>query len=222
MKKRISAAILLATTMMLALMGCGDASATTMDSSDTSSVAEVNTDTDSDKDTDTETEDAISSDSDSEESTDKADSSVSSSAGTIEYKGETFCATDSLKANLDKADKVAKIAPGYPLEMDTNNSLYFYDEINKDKGDYGLAISTFEYQGEEIINGINSSDPEAKTPKGIHPGSTKDEVIAAYGDPLKINDSFYVYSDYQFIIENGKVITIGSENPVWVSDYITG
>ena len=220
MKKRTTTAILLATTLMLTLMGCGDSAASASESKDTASVAEVNTD--SDKDTDTETEDAISSDSDSEESTDKADSSVSSAAGTIEYKGETFCATDSLKANLDKADKVAKIAPGYPLEMDTNNSLYYYDEINKDKGDYGLAISTFEYQGEEIINGINSSDPEAKTPKGIHPGSTKDEVIAAYGDPLKINDSFYVYSDYQFIIENGKVITICSENPVWVSDYITG
>ena len=214
MKKRISAAIILATTMMLALMGCGDASASAPESKDTASVAEVNTDT--------ETEDAISSDSDSEESTDKADSSVSSAAGTIEYKGETFCATDSLKANLDKADKVAKIAPGYPLEMDTNNSLYFYDVINEDKGEYCLAISTFEYQGEEIISGINSSDPEAKTPKGIHPGSTKDEVIAAYGDPLKIMDNFYIYSDYQFIVDNGKVTTIGSENPVWVSDYITG
>lgn len=220
MKKRISVAIILATTMMFTLMGCGDSAASAPESKDTASVAEVNTD--SDKDTDTETEDSISSDSDSEESTDKADSSVSSAAGTIEYKGETFCATDSLKANLDKADKVAKIAPGYPLEMDTNNSLYFYDVINEDKGEYCLAISTFEYQGEEIISGINSSDPEAKTPKGIHPGSTKDEVIAAYGDPLKIMDSFYIYSDYQFIVDNGKVTTIGSENPVWVSDYITG
>ena len=42
MKKRTTTAILLSTTMMLALMGCGDASASAPESKDTASVASSN------------------------------------------------------------------------------------------------------------------------------------------------------------------------------------
>ena len=141
------------------------------------------------------------------------------SDATIEYKGQTFSALDDLQTSLNKADPISKYAPGYPFVMQENNSLYYFDELSKKDDTYGLGIATFDNNGTETVLQIFSHDPNSKTSKGIHPGSTKDELIAAYGEPTEVSDNFYIY-DFEkfglnFIVKNDIVTMISSEHPDW-------
>ena len=222
MKKKTTTAILLATTMMLALMGCGAASESSSDAK--APVAEINEKADIDSaDTDKEEKDDTDIEADEETSTESAApaDSAAIAESAIEYKGETFTATDDLKTSLAKADSISKIAPGYPLEMQEKNSLYYYDVISEKDSLYGIGISTFNENDVETVNQIFSNDPSSKTSKGIHPGSTKDELLQAYGEPTKIVDNSYVYDDCHllFIVNNNEVTMISSENPVWAEKY---
>ena len=152
-------------------------------------------------------------------STAEVNSTISISADSIEYKGQSFSGLDDLQSALDKANSVSKFAPGYPFEMEEKNSLYYFDELSKKDDTYGLGIATFDNNGTETVLQIFSHDPNSKTSKGIHPGSTKDELIAAYGEPTEISDNFYIY-DFEkfglnFIVKNDIVTMISSEHPDW-------
>ena len=138
MKKKTTTAILLATIMMLALMGCGTASTDTS-SSDTASVAEVNTDTEansSDATADT------SSDSASADSSDTSDTSTASYNATFTYKGETFSFLDDLQTTLDKIDPLGKPCADSPIERDDGSKVYSYDETEHDSD---FFINTFKH-----------------------------------------------------------------------------
>jgi len=229
MKKKNTTAILLATVMMLTLMGCGDSAASAPESKDTASVAEVNTDSDTKTDSTSDTSTDESSDSSSSESTDKTDSAtISLSDGSIEYKGESFSALDDLQTNFDKAEKInCTPAPDSPKNVNSLCS-YDYDPINDGAlFSYGLSIQTTKKDGTEAVLSISSNDQNSTTSKGIHPGSTKDELIAAYGEPSvkygDTNESYVYISDkyiLSFIVNKDKVLDICSENPAY-SDYST-
>ena len=62
---------------------------------------------------------------------------------------------------------------------------------------------------------VASFDPSAKTTKGIHPGSTKNELFEAYGEqkPDEFGFCSYDFETYGllFKVANDKVIMIASE-----------
>ena len=221
MKKKTTTAILLATTMMLALMGCGAASESSSDAK--APVAEINEKADSNSaDTDKEEKDDTDIDADAETSTESATpaDSAAIAESAIEYKGEKFSALDDLQASLDKAGSVAELAPGYPQEVgiDSGNFAYMYDATNEEKGECGLYIATYPKKDGQGLWTISSSDSAAKTSKGIHPGSTEAEVTEAYGKPTRKDDEYnfsvYDFGNYilTFSINNGVVTRVQTEN----------
>ncbi|SFU53111.1 hypothetical protein [Butyrivibrio sp. M55] len=196
MKKKTTTAILLATTMMLALMGCGSASTDTDSSSDAASVAEVNTDTnttdDTSKETDADTD--TSSDSASTDSSEAASTTTASSDASFTYKNETFTILDDLPTTLDKINAVGTIVPGTPVEIDTGSKLYDYDATKND-ADFGIV--TFTDNGKESVGQISLMGPNAKTSKGIGIGSSLKELTSTYGEPTTKRAKGYFY-DYIF------------------------
>ena len=212
MKKKTTTAIILATTMMLALMGCGAASTDT-DSSDAAYVAEVDTDTEansSDATADT------SSDSSSSESTDKTDSATASGDNSFEYNGETFSILDDFQTTKKKADAVCKPVPDYPVLENGDGSIYQYDPLGK--GENQFMFVTFTNNGTETVGQLSISKTDFKTSKGIGIGSTVEDVVATYGEPTKKsgNDTVYQYKlDNYYIffdIMDGKVFSIDYMN----------
>ena len=207
MKKRTITTILLATTMMFTLMGCGGTSPDTNSSSDVASVAEDTKDKNN---------------TESKASVDPATIAESS----LEYKGEKFSPLEDLQSTLDKAGSVAELASGCPKEIgiDSGNFEYMYDVINEEKGEWGLSIETRQESDDQGIWQISSSNPDVKTSKGIHPGSTEDEVTEAYGKPDRKDDEYnfsvYDFGNYAltFSMENGKVTSVTSENAMPITD----
>ena len=196
MKKKTTTAILLATTMMLALMGCGASSTDTDSSSDAASVAEVNTDSDSNTSSDTTTESNAdtSSDSASSDSSEAADTATSSTDDSFTYKDETFSILDDLPTTLDKINAVGTIVPETPVEVDTGSKLYDYD-VNGSDSDF--TIVTFTDNGKESVGQISLMGPNAKTSKGICVGNSLKELTTAYGEPTSKTGNGYFYN-YKF------------------------
>ena len=104
---------------------------------------------------------------------------------------------------------VSQLDPDYPLEMDEKSCVYSYDSGK-------FSICTFNNNDMETIATIYSEDPETKTSKGIGPGSTKEELIAAYGEPVKVIDNSHLYkfdSYYlNYIVEGDKVRGLSTNN----------
>lgn len=191
MKKKTTTAIILATTMMLALMGCGAASTDTDSSSDAAYVAEVDTDTEansSDATADT------SSDSASADSSEAADTATASTDDSFTYKDKTFSILDDLPTTLDKINAVGTIVPETPVEIDTGSKLYDYD-VNGSDSDF--TIVTFTDNGKESVGQISLMGPNAKTSKGICVGNSLKELTSAYGEPTSKTGNGYFY-DYKF------------------------
>ena len=220
MKKKTTTAILLAATMMLALMGCGAASTDTDSSSDAASVAEVNTDTNTTDDTSKET------DADTDTSSDSAstDSSTSGTAtastdDSFTYKNETLSILDDLQTTLDKINAVGTPCPSSPIEEADGSHLYLYDS---DANDSNFLMETFISNGTETVGHIGLIGPDAKTAKGIGIGSTVEDLTSAYGEPtrksLKSNTYNYEFDKLTiaFMIEDGKITNVDYLN----SDFL--
>ena len=220
MKKKTTTAILLAATMMLALMGCGAASTDTDSSSDAASVAEVNTDTNTTDDTSKET------DADTDTSSDSAstDSSTSGTAtastdDSFTYKNETLSILDDLQTTLDKINAVGTPCPSSPIEEADGSHLYLYDS---DANDSNFLMETFISNGTETVGHIGLIGPDAKTAKGIGIGSTVEDLTSAYGEPtrksLKSNTYNYEFDKLTiaFMIKDGKITNVDYLN----SDFL--
>ena len=220
MKKKTTTAILLATTMMLALMGCGAASTDTDSSSDAASVAEVNTDTnttdDTSKETDADTD--TSSDSASTDSSEAADTASASSDASFEYNGQTLSILDDLQTTLDKLNSAFPNEAQEISDKKTANDFiaYNYDPVNS--GEAQIDIFAFDYNGKQTVGQISIIKESFKTPRGIGVGSSSDDIIKAYGEPTtkaKIANgiaSMYKYKfdkyNLSFFVDNGKVDSI--------------
>ncbi|MBO4456104.1 MAG: hypothetical protein J5802_00135 [Butyrivibrio sp.] len=197
MKKKTTAAILLATALMFALVGCGAAS----DESANETVEITTKESDKDTNAENETTDADT-DADSKDTQESSDTPASVSDAEITYKGASYSPLEDLQTALDKINSVTKPDPDSPLEMDEKNCAYYYDSQK-------FCIFTFNYNDTETISTIYSEDPETKTSKGIGPGSSKDELIAAYGEPTKVIDDSYLYKFdgyyLNFMLEGDKI-----------------
>ena len=226
MKKKTTTAILLATTMMLALMGCGAASTDTDSSSDAASVAEVNTDSDTNtsddtsKETDADTD--TSSDSASSDSS-TSDTATASSDASFEYNGQTLSILDDLQTTLDKLNSAF---PNEAQEISNEKTAsglngYSYDSVNG--GEAQIDILTFDNNGIQTVGQIAIIKESFKTSKGIGIGSSSDDIIKAYGEPTTKNKlgngiaSLYKYKfgnyNLAFFVDDGKVDSINYLHP---------
>ncbi len=220
MKKKTTTAIILATTMMLALMGCGAASTGTS-SSDAASVAEVNTDSESNTsgDTNNEANADASSDSASVDSSESADTATASTDDSFTYKNETFSILDDLQTTLDKINAVGTPNPHSPTEVADGSHLYLYDS---DANDSNFLMETFISNGTETVGHIGLIGPDAKTAKGIGIGSTVEDLTSAYGEPTrkfpKSNTYNYEFDKLTiaFMIKDGKIANVDYLN----SDFL--
>ncbi|WP_026513397.1 hypothetical protein [Butyrivibrio sp. LB2008] len=211
MKKKTTTAILLATTMMLALMGCGAASTDTDSSSDAASVSEVNaaSDTNTSGDTTKETDADTSSDSASTES------SISLTDGSFEYKGKTISILDDLETTLDTFNT---LFPNDSQELASNagSNLHVYGYDNDSNGQCNIDIISHLSGDKQLPGQIDILEPDYKTPEGISVGSSRANVIATYGEPSEHNgceDDCTLYYKFdkcnlRFDLMNGKVLCI--------------
>ena len=224
MKKKTTIAILLATTMMLALMGCGSASTDTS-SSDAASVAEVNTDSESNTsgDTNNEANADASSDSASTDSSEAASTTTASSDASFEYNGQTLSILDDLQTTLDKLNSAF---PNEAQEISNEKTAsglngYSYDSVNG--GEAQIDILTFDNNGTQTVGQIAIIKESFKTSKGIGIGSSSDDIIKAYGEPTTKNKlgngiaSLYKYKfgnyNLAFFVDDGKVDSINYLHP---------
>jgi hypothetical protein len=218
MKKKTTTAILLSTTMMLALMGCGAASS---DTDYSASVAEVNTETnttddDTSKETDADTD--ASSDSASADSSESSGTTTASSDDSFEYNGQTLSILDDLQTTLDKLNSAFPNEAQEISDKKTANDFiaYNYDPVNS--GEAQIDIFAFDYNGKQTVGQISIIKESFKTPRGIGVGSSSDDIIKAYGEPTtkaKIANgiaSMYKYKfdkyNLSFFVDNGKVDSI--------------
>lgn len=221
MKKKTTIAILLATTMMLALMGCGAASTDTDSSSDAAYVAEVDTDSESNTTDDTtkETDADTSSDSASADSSNSSGTATASTDDSFTYKNETLSILDDLQTTLDKINAVGTPCPSSPIEEADGSHLYLYDS---DANDSNFLMETFISNGTETVGHIGLIGPDAKTAKGIGIGSTVEDLTSAYGEPtrksLKSNTYNYEFDKLTiaFMIKDGKITNVDYLN----SDFL--
>lgn len=196
MKKKTTRAILFTTSMMLALIGCKNASGNTSSSSDNAPVAEADADTNSESSDEAETYE-----NDEESSTESDSSSADSSSATatsddsFEINGKKISILDDTQATLDIFNT---LFPDEKQELvsstgDQGLSFYGYDTAPDLKSQF--TITTFESFNSQLLGNITVTKPGFTTPKGICIGtSTADDVVAAYSDSAEISSGKTVVS----------------------------
>ena len=204
MKKRISATIILASAMMLTLMGCGDASAEA--TSETGEVTEVQTETNSDTDSKTEDKDIDGeAETGSEDASKTSDAAATSDEASFEYKGKTISFTDDAQAVMDALDSVGTQATdvdrtGFEVEGVKWNDW----DMNKG-GTPNISVATQDDNGKEIIGCICGGGEDFKTSTGISTGSSPEDIKAAYGEPSSIGKVAQNAENYEYKFDSFKI-----------------
>lgn len=111
----------------------------------------------------------------------------------IVAEGISLFVGDDFKANIEKVGE-AEIEEGQACLDDGFDTNYYY-------GDDALTVYTYASDGQQIIYDIFVQSKDYATVKGIAVGNTKDDVIAAYGDP---NESSNV--SFKYYVENEKTV----------------
>ena len=214
--KTVTMGTLIMTLMMTALVGCGATEVIASETVDNIEGTMQSTDT---EDVSDESEDLAAKEMTQENAENLDDSQ-------FVYNGNVVSVMDSFEA-IDKALGGYKSAYSY-------DSYYKY---GKDDGqDFGLEA--YEVDGDLLPVYLSTQKDIITTSRNIKVGSTKEEVLEAYGDPnverdkaygpdgkeltdeefIEIIGEFltYDFGDFQicFSIENGKVTRIGYQNDV--------
>lgn len=111
----------------------------------------------------------------------------------IVASGVSLFVGDDFKANIDKVGE-AEIEEGQACLDDGFDTNYYY-------GGDDLTVYTYAEDGKQIIYDIFVQSKDYATVKGITIGNTKDDVIAAYGDP---NESSNV--SLKYYVETEKTV----------------
>ena len=181
MKKRKTAAILMASVMMLALMGCGstDNGVTTETATEGTSVATSVTDKE-EKKVDTASE--SSSKPEVKQEAKKEKTEVSAADASFEYNGQTVSILDDVQTTLGTLGTPTQEKPS-PFSNNGEDVSYVY----------GSDPNTIEYmslkvEGDELVpDSFIIYDKNVKTSKSVGIGSTEAEIKAAYGDPDNVS-----------------------------------
>lgn len=139
----------------------------------------------------------------SDKTQDASESSETKEGFSFVYQDNT------IPMNVDAAPIVEKL--GEPVDYFEAASCAFQ---GLDKIFYynGFELGTYPNGDKDYVSYVNLLDDSVTTDKGIYLGSTKGEVIAAYGNDYKVDGTSYVYllgdSKLTFIIEDETVTQI--------------
>ncbi|RKM55599.1 hypothetical protein D6853_08570 [Butyrivibrio sp. X503] len=177
MKTKTTMAIITASAMMLALMGCGEAAPEASPATSDISFEEVAPSTDTaTEDTSSEAE-AASSETSTEESSASDDAS-------IEVNGKKVSILDDFQTAFDALGP----ADGDPTS-DASKSIFYSFASG------AIEYTTVKIDGEELPTTLDIRSGDFKTSKGIGIGSTEDEVVEAYGEPTDVDNGEGVVAD---------------------------
>ena len=227
--KNKTTAILLATLMISTLVGCG-----TVSSNASEAGASILDSTSSDNDAlaeNGEVEDAASSDTD-----DVNTDSESSEAASGDLKDAGFTYNGNSASVMDSFEAVDKALGGYNASNSNIKSEQSFYSYGKDDD---VVVITRNDSGTEFPVTISTREPVMTTSRGIAVGSSKDELIDAYGTPngkhptaydgttgrelteeeyIQLFGESFIYDlgDYtiSFSVDNDKVVSIEYRNNV--------
>lgn len=176
MSTRKIAAISISAAMILAVVGCGvteeDVTASTADYTVDESTVDISVQTSESKGSD------ISSAASSGSSIVpvSSDSATVLSDDAFDLNGKTVSILDDTKGILEA------VRASYTDISDTDKDITYYDFCT-DGGDSLIHITSFKSEGKESPIELVVQTPGIKTSRGIEIGSSKEDVIAAYGQP---------------------------------------
>ena len=185
MKTKNVLAIITASAMMCSLCGCGstasDASAAELSVETVGSASEATVDNAGDAGGEAKTDAADSADSEAGEEA-ATEISVDLSSLTDDafvYNGKKVSILDDVETTLATL--------GEPVKMNEGaGGITYYDYGTRTETvDEGITLVTFEDNGKEVLGQIDINIEGPQTAKGIGTGSSKEDVIAAYGEPTE-------------------------------------
>ena len=135
---------------------------------------------------------------------------ASESAKEAEITGFTFVAGDTVIAmNAD----VAPILEGLgEWESYAETTSCAFKGLDKTYSYPGFDLYTYPLNGKDNVNSVYFVDDTVSTPEGIHIGSTKEEMEAAYGTDYEEEFGAYTYtkdkSKLQFLVTDGVIDSV--------------
>lgn len=135
---------------------------------------------------------------------------ASESAKEAEITGFTFAAGDTVIAmNAD----VAPILEGLgEWENYAETTSCAFKGLDKTYSYPGFDLYTYPLNGKDNVNSVYFVDDTVSTPEGIHIGSTKEEMEAAYGTDYEEEFGAYTYtkdkSKLQFLVTDGVIDSV--------------
>ena len=135
---------------------------------------------------------------------------TSESAKEAEITGFTFVAGDTVIAmNAD----VAPILEGLgEWENYAETTSCAFKGLDKTYSYPGFDLYTYPLNGKDNVNSVYFVDDTVSTPEGIHIGSTKEEMEAAYGTDYEEEFGAYTYtkdkSKLQFLVTDGVIDSV--------------
>lgn len=135
---------------------------------------------------------------------------ASESAKEAEITGFTFVAGDTVIAmNAD----VAPILEGLgEWENYAETTSCAFKGLDKTYSYQGFDLYTYPLNGKDNVNSVYFVDDTVSTPEGIHIGSTKEEMEAAYGTDYEEEFGAYTYtkdkSRLQFLVTDGVIDSV--------------
>ena len=200
--KRKTAVILLASAMMLTMVGCSGNATEFL--SEKTEATETREETKTDEGTEDKAPDAEAEDG-SEDAAKTSDSKSSASEDSFEFAGKTISMMDDPKNVIDILNSACTVD-----SKNSGKNAYCYD-YDSENDEPTLSVYTYEKDGADRIGSIEVIKEEIKTSKGIGIGSTLEDLKAAYGEPYYSEKTIERY-DYdfgdvviQFYLKSGKV-----------------
>lgn len=98
--------------------------------------------------------------------------------------GKEYHTRDSIEAVIEALGEDYRYAEGKSCNYDGLDKTYAYDEA---------TFYTNPLEEGDLLSEIYSKNPDTVTSKGIGPGSSKNQVLAAYGDPAEADEDLLIY-----------------------------
>ena len=125
-------------------------------------------------------------------------------SGYVFVSGETSIAMDmDMEKVLATLGEPKKYFEAASCAFEGLDKTYTYDHFQ---------VTTYPMEDKDLVNGVLLLDDMIATPEGLSVGSSKDDMIAAYGEDYKEVDGLCVYtkdgSHLQILLSDDKVVTI--------------
>ena len=135
---------------------------------------------------------------------------ASVSAKEAELTGFTFIAGDTVIAmNADAAPILEELGE---WENYVETTSCAFKGLDKTYSYPGFDLYTYPLDGKDNVNSVYFVDDTVSTPEGIHIGSTKEEMEAAYGTDYEEEFGAYTYtkdkSKLQFLVTDGVIDSV--------------